>query len=76
MLEDYREARFQSFQSTVADKKREFELASQGLRKILKPYDAKLRVVKDKPGGYVSESKSIRYQGKPVMFACITSKST
>jgi hypothetical protein len=59
----------------VADKKREFELAFQGLRKIMKPYDAKLRVIKDGPGGYMSESKSIRYQGKPVMFASITSKS-
>ncbi len=59
----------------VADKKQEFELAFQGLRKILKPYDAKLRVIKDRPGGYMSESKSIRYQGKPVMFAAITSKS-
>jgi hypothetical protein len=59
----------------VADKKREFELAFQGLRKILKPYDAKLRVLKDGPGGYMSESKSIRYQGKLVMFASITSKS-
>jgi len=59
----------------VTDKKREFELAFQGLRKMMKPYDAKLRVVKDGPGGYMSESKSIRYQGKPVMFASITSKS-
>ena len=59
----------------VSDKKREFELAFQGLRKILKPYDKKLRVLKDGPGGYMSESKSIRYQGKPVMFASITSKS-
>jgi len=59
----------------VADKKREFELAFQGLRKILKPYDKKLRVLKDGPGGYMSESKSIRYLGKPVMFAAITSKS-
>jgi hypothetical protein len=32
-------------------------------------------VVKDGPGGYMSESKSVRYQGKPVMFAAITSKS-
>lgn len=59
----------------VSDKKREFELAFQGLRKILKPFDKKLRVIKDGPGGYMSESKSIRYQGKPVMFASITSKS-
>ena len=60
---------------TAADKKKEFALAFQGLRKILKPYDKKLRVIKDGPGGYMSESKSIRYQGKPVMFASITSKS-
>jgi hypothetical protein len=59
----------------VADKKQEFEFAFQGLRKILKPYDKKLGVVKDGPGGYMSESKSIRYQGKPVMFASIMSKS-
>ena len=59
----------------VGDKKRELEFAFQGLRKILKPYDAKLRVIKDGPGGYMSESKSIRYQGKPVMFAAITNKS-
>lgn len=59
----------------VSDKKREFEVAFQGLRKILKPFDKKLRVIKDGPGGYMSESKSIRYQGKPVMFASITSKS-
>jgi hypothetical protein len=59
----------------VADKKQEFELAFQGLRKILKPYDKKLGVIKDGPGDYMSESKSIRYQGKPVMFASIRSKS-
>ena len=59
----------------AANKKQEFELAFQGLRKILKPYDKKLRVIKDGPGEYVSESKSIRYLGKPVMFAAITSKS-
>ncbi|MFZ1131842.1 MAG: hypothetical protein WBV31_17960 [Terriglobales bacterium] len=59
----------------VADKKREFELAFQGLRKILKVYDKNLRVVKDGPLGYLSESKTIRYQGKPVMFASISSKS-
>ena len=59
----------------VADKKQEFELAYQGLRRILKPYDKKLRVLKDEPSFYMSESKSIRYQGKPVMFASIISKS-
>ncbi len=59
----------------MADNKREFELAFQGLRKILKPYDKKLRVLKDDPGDYMSESKSLRYRGKPVMFASITSKS-
>ncbi|MGA2980402.1 MAG: hypothetical protein ABSD76_12500 [Terriglobales bacterium] len=59
----------------VANKKQEFELAFQGLRKILKPYDRNLRVIKDGPGGYMSESKSIRYQGKPLMFAAIASKS-
>ncbi|MGA9416421.1 MAG: hypothetical protein WBV60_17180 [Terriglobales bacterium] len=53
----------------------EFEAAFQGLRKILKPYDTKLRVTKDNPGDYMSESKSLRYQGKPVMFSGITSKS-
>jgi hypothetical protein len=42
---------------------------------MLKPYDKKLWVTKDAPGNYMSESKSIRYQGKPVMFAGITSKS-
>jgi hypothetical protein len=56
-------------------KKDEFESAFRGLRKMLKPYDKKLRVTKDAPGNYMSESKSIRYQGKPVMFAGITSKS-
>jgi hypothetical protein len=59
----------------AAKNEQEFELAFQGLRKILKPYDKKLRVIKDGPGVYVSESKSIRYLGKPVMFAAITSKS-
>src|SRR5208282_5851069 len=59
----------------MADNKREFELAFQGLRKILKPYDKKLHVLKDDPGDYMSESKSLRYRGKPVMFASITSKS-
>jgi hypothetical protein len=44
----------------AANKKQEFQLAFQGLRKILKPYDKKLRVIKDGPGEYVSESKSIR----------------
>ena len=34
-----------------------------------------LQVVKDGPGGYMSESRSIRYLGKPLMFASITSKS-
>jgi hypothetical protein len=61
--------------TTIADKKREFELAFQGLRKVLKPYDKKLRVVKDDPGNYMSESKSVRYQGKPVMFVSVTIKS-
>jgi hypothetical protein len=59
----------------MAAKKNEFELAFQGLRKILKPYDKKLRVVKDDAGDYMSESKSVLYQGKPVMFVSITSKS-
>lgn len=59
----------------AADKKPEFDLAFQGLRKVLKPYDKKLRLAKDKPGDYMSESKSLRYQGKPLMFAAITSKS-
>jgi hypothetical protein len=59
----------------MADNKREFELAFRGLRKVLKPYDKKLRVVKDDPGNYMSESKSVRYQGKPVMFVSITIKS-
>jgi hypothetical protein len=61
--------------TSAADKKQEFELAFQGLRKILKPYDTKVRVIKDGPGCYLSESASIRYLGKPVMFASITSKS-
>src|SRR5208282_5874266 len=64
-----------SAKTRTADKKREFEFAFQGLRKILKPYDKNLRVIKDGPGKYLSESKSIRYLGKPVMFAAITSKS-
>ena len=61
--------------ATAANRKQEFKQAFEGLRKILKPYDEKLRVIKDGPGGYMSESKSIRYRGKPVMFASITSKS-
>jgi hypothetical protein len=59
----------------TTDKKREFELAFQGLRKILRPYDRKLRVLKDDPNHYLSESKSLRYRGKPVMFVSIMSKS-
>ena len=59
----------------ASNKKQGFELAFEGLRKILKPYDRNLRVIKDGPGGYMSESKSIRYQGKPLMFAAIASKS-
>ena len=59
----------------TADKTREFELAFKGLRKILKPYDKKLRVLKDDANGYMSESKSLRYRGKPVMFVAIMSKS-
>src|ERR1700727_553287 len=59
----------------VADKKQDFDLAFRGLRKIFRPYDKKLSVVKDVPGNYMSESKSLRYLGKPVMFASITSKS-
>jgi hypothetical protein len=62
-------------ETKVADKKREFELAFQGLRKILKPYDKKLQVLKDGAGNYVSESKSLRYRGKPLMFVAITTKS-
>jgi hypothetical protein len=59
----------------VVDKKQDLDLAFQGLRKILKAYDKKLRIAKDGPGDYLSESKAIRYQGRPVMFAGITSKS-
>ena len=59
----------------LADKKRKFELAFQGLRKVLKPYDKKLRVLKDDAGNYMSESKSLRYRGRPVMFVSIVSKS-
>ncbi len=59
----------------ASNKKQEFEPAFQGLRKILKPYDTKLRVIKDNPGDYMSESKSLRYHGKPLMFASITTKS-
>jgi hypothetical protein len=58
-----------------ASKKPEFDLAFQGLRKILKPYDKKLLVLKDLPGNYMGHSKSLLYQGKPVMFASITTKS-
>jgi hypothetical protein len=61
--------------SKVPAKNPEFDLAFQGVRKIFRPYDKKLRVVKDLPGGYMSESKSVRYLGKPLMFAAITSKS-
>ena len=57
------------------DQKREFELAFQGLRKMLRPYDKKLRVTKDAAAAYMSDSKSIQYLEKPVMFASITSKS-
>ena len=59
----------------TTDKKREFEIAFQGLRKILKPYDKKLRVLKDDADNYLSESKSLRYRGKPVMFVSMMSKS-
>ncbi|MFZ3266205.1 MAG: hypothetical protein WA172_19520 [Terriglobales bacterium] len=60
---------------TDKSKKREFVSAFEGLRQILKPYDKKLHVTKDQPGNYMSESKSLRYLGKPLMFAGITSKS-
>jgi hypothetical protein len=59
----------------AADKKQDFKQAFDGLRKVLKPYDGKLRITKDGPGGYMSESKSLTYEGRPVMFASITSKS-
>ena len=59
----------------AASKNQDFDRAFQGVRKTLKPYDKKLLVKKDKPGDYMSESKSLRYQGKPVMFASITTKS-
>jgi hypothetical protein len=68
-------ARRASTAPSAKTKKDEFESAFRGLRKMLKPYDKKLWVTKDAPGNYMSESKSIRYQGKPVMFAGITSKS-
>lgn len=58
-----------------ADKQQEFQQAFNGLRKTLKPYDNRLRLIRDVPGNYLSESKSLRYQGKAVMFAAITSKS-
>ena len=61
--------------STSVDKKNEFASAFQGLRQILKPYDKKVRVVKDAPGDYMSESKTLRYLGKRVMFAAIKTKS-
>ncbi len=61
--------------TSATDRKRDFELAFQGLRKLLTPYDKKLQVVKDAAGAYMSESKSIRYMGKSVMFASIASKS-
>jgi hypothetical protein len=60
---------------TVADQKQEFTLAFDGLRRIFKRYDKKLSVTKDAPGSYMGESKSLRYLGKTVMFASITSKS-
>lgn len=60
---------------TAPKKKQDFEGAFNGLRKLLKPYDKKLKVVKDAPGGYFSESKTLRYQGKAVMFAAVTTKS-
>jgi hypothetical protein len=56
-------------------KKQDSEFAFRGLRRILAPFDTKLRVIKDGPGDYMSQSESIRYRGKPVMFAAITSKS-
>ena len=59
----------------ASDKKQDFDLAFQGLRKVFKPYDKKLHLQKDKPGDYLSESKSLRYQGKLVMFAGIKTKS-
>ena len=59
----------------TANKTQQFDFAFPGLRKILKPYYKKLRILKDDPGFYMSESKSIQYQGKPVMFASIISKS-
>ena len=55
--------------------KDEFESAFRGLREMMKPCDKKLRVTKDKPGEYMSESKSLRYLGKPLMFASIATKS-
>jgi hypothetical protein len=56
-------------------KKDDFESAFRGLREMMKPCDKKLWVTKDKPGEYMSESKSLRYLGKPLMFASITTKS-
>ncbi|MGB9236103.1 MAG: hypothetical protein WCC04_16970 [Terriglobales bacterium] len=59
----------------LANKKHDFEAAFSGLREMMKPYDKKLRVAKDAPAGYMSESKSLRYLGKPLMFAGLTTKS-
>ncbi|MGH9644454.1 MAG: hypothetical protein ACRD3Q_18785, partial [Terriglobales bacterium] len=61
--------------NTSVDKKNEFASAFQGLRQVLKPYDKKVRVTKDAPGNYMSESKTLRYMGKPVMFAAVMTKS-
>jgi hypothetical protein len=67
--------RVMTTKTKAASKKQDFDLAFQGLRKVLKPYDKKLSLKKDKPGDYMSESKSLCYLGKPVMFASITTKS-
>ena len=61
--------------ASAKGKKSDFAAAFEGLRKVLRPYDKKLQVIKDDRLGYMSMSKSLRYLGKPVMFASITSKS-
>ena len=58
----------------LADKKHDFELAFQGLRKI-ETLRQEAAGGEGWPDGYMSESKSIRYLGKPLMFAGLTTKS-
>jgi hypothetical protein len=56
-------------------KDKDFELAFQALKRLLKPYAKQLHVTADEPGNYMTETRSPSFRGKPLGFAGVLSKS-